>query len=219
MSYSRQDRINLHKNKRGISSGEPTIDDLDEGVPVFRTTIDNETGQSKTTQYIKNKLTVLKSEFKNIGRSESSYLANWYVSKELDLTSNAGVYKMINVPNNSYVTDVKIVIATGITVGSMDIDVGDTADPDRYVNGWDGDGETRILNQIHTFGVSSGATEVGTATGYYYKNQDTINVDINTVATAGSIKLLAYIINNPIPSMSVPGPTTTNPSASQSYGG
>ena len=219
MSYSRQDRINLHKNKRGISSGEPTIDDLDEGVPVFRTTIDNETGQSKTTQYIKNKLTVLKSEFKNIGRSQSGYSANWYVSKELDLTSTAGVYKMIHVPNNSYVTDVKIIIATGITVGSMDIDVGDTTDPDRYVNGWDGDGETRIVNQIHTFGVSSGATEVGTATGYYYENQDTINVDINTVASAGSIRLLAYIINNPLPSMSVPGATITNQTSAGSYGG
>jgi len=216
MSISRQDRINLHKNKRGIASGEPNITELQEGIPVVRSVMDNETGEEKIIQYIKSGPNVLKSNFENAGATKSNYSANWFISKALDLNSGTGVYKMINVPANSYVTDVKIAVVTAITAGSMDIDVGDGDGSDRYINGWDGDNNSNLINQVHTFGISSGATEVGTATGYYYENQDTIDVDINTVASEGSIRLLAYIINNPIESFTTP---LVNRSPAGSYGG
>lgn len=64
-NITRQDRINLHKNRSGISAGKGTLENLTEGVPQFRTEIDHTTGRQKTVQYIKNGLDVLKSEFNN----------------------------------------------------------------------------------------------------------------------------------------------------------
>lgn len=217
MSISRQDRINLHKNKRGIASGEPNITELKEGIPVVRSVIDNETGEEKIIQYIRSGPSVLKSNFENTGAAKSNYSANWFISKALDLSVNTdSPYKMIRVPANSYVIDVKIVVVTAITAGSMDIDVGDGGDSDRYIDGWDGSNNSNLINQVHTFGVSSGATEVGVSTGYYYSSKDTLDVTIGTVATSGSIKLLAYIINNPIESFATP---LVNRSPAGSYGG
>jgi len=71
-NITRQDRINLHKNRSGISAGEGTFENLTEGVPQFRTEIDNTTGRQKTVQYIKNGLDILKSEFKNVDDTEST---------------------------------------------------------------------------------------------------------------------------------------------------
>jgi len=71
-NITRQDRINLHKNQVGISTGEGTFENLTEGVPQFRTEIDHETGRQKTVQYIKSGLDVVKSEFKNLDDTEST---------------------------------------------------------------------------------------------------------------------------------------------------
>jgi hypothetical protein len=65
-NITRQDRINFHKNRSGISAGEGTLENLTEGIPQFRTEIDHKTGRQKTVQYIKNGLDVIKSEFKNV---------------------------------------------------------------------------------------------------------------------------------------------------------
>ena len=71
-NITRQDRINLHKNRSGISAGEGTLENLVEGIPQFRTEIDNTTGRQKTVQYIKSGLDVVKSEFKNLDDTEST---------------------------------------------------------------------------------------------------------------------------------------------------
>jgi len=71
-NITRQDRINLHKNRSGISAGKGTLDNLTEGVPQFRTEIDHTTGRQKTVQYIKNGLDILKSEFKNVDDTGSA---------------------------------------------------------------------------------------------------------------------------------------------------
>ena len=61
----RQDRIDLHKTKRGIASGPPGKDELQEGIPVIRAIEDNSTGEQKTVQYVKNGNTVVSSDFNN----------------------------------------------------------------------------------------------------------------------------------------------------------
>ena len=71
-NFTRQDRINLHKNRSGISAGEGTLENLTEGIPQFRTEIDHKTGREKTVQYIKNGLDVVKSEFKNVDDTGSA---------------------------------------------------------------------------------------------------------------------------------------------------
>ena len=71
-NFTRQDRINFHKNQVGISTGEGTLENLVEGIPQFRTEIDNTTGRQKTVQYIKSGLDVVKSEFKNVDDTGST---------------------------------------------------------------------------------------------------------------------------------------------------
>jgi len=71
-NITRQDRINLHKNRSGISAGEGTLENLTEGIPQFRTEIDHKTGREKTVQYFKNGLDVVKSEFKNVDDTGST---------------------------------------------------------------------------------------------------------------------------------------------------
>ena len=122
--------------------------------------------------------------------------ALWYLSKELDLTSTAAVYPVFNVPAGAYVLEVKVLVTSAITAGSMDIDIGDGDDADCFVNGWDGTAGSITVNSIHSFGISSGATEVGIFTGKYYSSADTIDVDINTVASAGEIKLLVLMADS-----------------------
>ena len=128
--------------------------------------------------------------------------AKWYASSELDLTSTAAVYPVFAVPAGSYVLDIKVLVTSAITAGSMDVDVGDGDDPDRFIDGWDGTAASIDVNTIHSFGQSSSATEVGVDTGAYYSSADTIDVDINTVASAGKIKLLILLATH-IPSSAV----------------
>tara|TARA_R100000458_G_C8067664_1_gene107839 strand:- start:45 stop:482 length:438 start_codon:yes stop_codon:yes gene_type:complete len=117
--------------------------------------------------------------------------AKWYQSDELDLTSTAGVYSVFSVPAGAYVLGVKVLVTSAITAGSMDIDVGDGDDPDMFIDGWDGTAGSVAVNTI--IDVSGSALEAGVATGRYYSSADTIDVDINTVATAGKIKLLVLL--------------------------
>ena len=122
--------------------------------------------------------------------------ALWYLSKELDLTSTAAVYPVFNVPAGAYVLEVKVLVTTVIVAGSMDIDIGDGDDADCYVDGWDGTAGSITGNSIHSFGISSSATEVGVFTGKYYSSADTIDIDINTVATSGAVKLLVLMADS-----------------------
>ena len=195
---TRQDRINLHKNQSGITAGEGTYENLSEGVPQFRTEVDHASGRKKTVQYIKSGLDVVKSEFKNVDKVESEYVNYWAISDELDLTSATGVYKVFAIPAGTYLLDLRILVTSTINAGSMEVDVGDGNDADRYIDCWDGTGGTVESNTIHSFGISSDATEVGTDTGRYYVNADTIDIDINTVATAGKIRLILNLLKNPI---------------------
>ena len=128
--------------------------------------------------------------------------AKWYTSGELDLTSTAGVYPVFPIPAGAYVLEVKVLVTAAITAGSMDIDVGDGTDADRFIDGWDGTAGSVDVNTIHSFGISSSATEVGVDTGAYYSSADTLDVDINTVAGAGKIKLLILLATD-LPSSSV----------------
>ena len=55
------------------------------------------------------------------------------ISDELDLTSTAGVYSVLDVPAGTYVLGVQILVTSAITAGSMDIDIGDGDDADRFI--------------------------------------------------------------------------------------
>jgi hypothetical protein len=116
--------------------------------------------------------------------------AKWYQSSELDLTSTAGVYSVFNVPAGAYVLGIKVLVTSVITAGSADIDVGDGDDPDMFIDGWDCSTGSVLAGSIVLFGGASGASEAGVSSGKYYAAADTIDVDINTVASAGKIKLL-----------------------------
>jgi len=128
--------------------------------------------------------------------------AKWYQSSELDLTSTAGVYPVFTVPAGAYVLGVKILVTSAITAGSADIDVGDGDDPDMFIDGWDCSTGSILAGSIVMFGGASGASEAGVSSGKYYSAVDTIDVDINTVASAGKIKLLVQLATE-IPSSAV----------------
>ena len=58
------------------------------------------------------------------------------ISAQLDLTSTAAVYPVLEVPAGTYVHSIQILVTATITAGSMDIDIGDGDDADRFYDGW-----------------------------------------------------------------------------------
>ena len=113
------------------------------------------------------------------------------VSKELDLTATAAVYPVIHIPAGTYVTGVQILVTAAITVGSMDIDIGDGDAADRFDAAWVAATGALALGSIIDC-PCGGVDGRGVTSGRYYASADTIDVDINTVASAGKIKLLVH---------------------------
>ena len=206
MPLTRQDRINLRKKRDGIGTGEGTIDNLTSGIPEFRTEVDYETGEYKTVQYIKNGLDVVKSEFKNVNAVESAYTANWYLSDEVSLGTSHGVSdgdstQCFKIPAESYVIDIRVIVTTlisGAGSGSMDVNVGDGTNTDMFIDAWTGEGGSLGLNTILAFGRASSATEVGQKTGRYYTDADTLDVLVTDAPTAGKIRLLVFLLQQPL---------------------
>ena len=198
MGLTRQDRINLNKDKKGIASGEPGINDLSEGLPQFRTFFNHITGQQDVVQYIKNGSRVLKSTFKNVGVYESSAIQNWYLSEEVDISSGTGETDVLIIPSSTYVMDVRILITSAITAGSMDINVGIGTNTDVFIDGWDGTAGSTAVDTINAFGRGSSATETGVKVGKFFSTADTLVVDVDVVAGAGKIRLLALLMQNPL---------------------
>ena len=198
MALTRQDRINLHKKKDGIMIGKPGINDLSEGVPEFRTEIDHESGQSNVVQYIRHGAEILKSEFKRPFTSTTDQYAVWHLSDEVDISS-LGTYKVLTIPDNTYLMDIRILVTAVIDSNSnaMRIDVGDGTNTDIYIAGWDGASGSISLHAILLHGQASSVTEPGVKTGKYYEDSDTLDILVNTVATSGKIKLLVLLMRNP----------------------
>ena len=198
MALRREDRVNLHKKKDGIMTGQPSINDLPEGVPQFRTFLDHESGQHNVVQYIRHGAEILKSEFKRPSAPTTDQYAVWHLSDEVDISST-GTYKVLTIPDNTYVMDIRILVTSAITAGSMDIDVGIGTNTDVFVDGWDGTAGSTSVNTINAFGRGSGATETGVKIGKYFSDEDTIDVFIDTSneADAGKIKLLVLLMRNP----------------------
>ena len=203
---TRQDRIRLNKERKGITTGEPGSNEVKEGISEFRMFFDHESGQNKVAQYIRHGSEVLKSDFtstrfgENI-RSDAATVdqyAVWHLSDEVDISST-GTYKVLNVPDNTYVMDVRILVTAVITAGSMDVDVGIGSNVDVFIDGWDGTAGSHALDTINAFGRGSAATETGVKVGKYFLNGDTIDVfiDSGNAATAGKIKLLVLLMRNP----------------------
>ena len=116
------------------------------------------------------------------------------VSKELDLTDTAAVYPVISIPAGTYVLGVQILVTSAITAGSMDIDIGDGDDADRFADAWAAaTGALAVGSVIEC--PCGGVDGRGVTSGRYYVAADTIDVDINTVAGAGKIKLLVHCTN------------------------
>ena len=193
---TRQDRINLHKRKSGIKSVEPSINEMVEGVPEIRTFYNQATGKQDVVQYVKSGSQILKSKFNDIAEDVDNYTSRWYLSDEIDIGST-GTTRAIIVPGGSYLMDVRIVNTETITAGSMDVDVGISSNPDVFIDGWDGSAGSHGGNTINAFGRGSSATETGVKLGKYFDTTDHIRVVVNTAATSGKIKLMAWLITNP----------------------
>ena len=111
------------------------------------------------------------------------------ISHELDLTSSAGVYPVMEIPAGTYVTKVQILVTAAITVGSMDIDVGDGDDADRFIDGWAAATGALALGSI----IDCPGAGAGVTSGRYYAAADTLDIDINVVAGAGKVRLLVHV--------------------------
>ena len=196
MALRREDRVNLHKKKDGIMTGQPSINDLPEGIPQFRTFLDHESGQHNVVQYIRHGAEILKSEFKRPSAPTMDQYAVWHLSDEVDISST-GTYKVLTIPDNTYVIDIRIFVTAAITAGSMDIDVGDGTNTDIYIDGWDGSSGSISLNAILLHGQASSVTESGVKTGKYYEDTDTLDILVNDAADSGKIKLLVLLMRNP----------------------
>ena len=114
------------------------------------------------------------------------------ISEEIDLNAaGTGAHPVINVPLGTYVTGVQIVVTTVIVAGSMDVDIGDGDDVDRFADAWAAATGALALGSIIDCPCGS-TTGLGVQSGRYYAAGDTIDVKINTVATSGKIRLLVH---------------------------
>ena len=197
----RQDRINLYKNKRGIGTGTPGKDELSEGIPVIRTVIDNITGQQKTVQYVKDGNNLVSSNFNNVGLSTNNHSAQWHLSREVHIGSGGtSAIEVIFVPAGTYILDIKILITSSF-LGSYEIDIGDGNDTNRFINGWTGTTDVNE-NNIISPGLRGDETdaESGISAGYFYTENDTIDVLPITAPTNAftKMRLLVLMLKNPI---------------------
>ena len=113
------------------------------------------------------------------------------VSKELDLTDTAAVYPVISIPAGTYVLGVQILVTSAITAGSMDIDIGDGDDADRYADAWAAATGALALGSVIDC-PCGGVDGRGVTSGRYYAAADTIDIITNTVATSGKVRLLGH---------------------------
>ena len=116
------------------------------------------------------------------------------ISKEQDLTDTAAVYPVIKIPAGTYVLGVQILVTSVITAGSMDIDIGDGDDGDRFADAWAAATGALAVGSVIDC-PCGGVDGRGVQAGRYYAASDTIDVDINTVASAGKIRLLVHCTN------------------------
>ena len=116
------------------------------------------------------------------------------ISKDFDLTSSAATYPVIKIPAGTYVLGIQILVTSAITAGSMDIDVGDGDDTDRYANAWAAATGALALGSVIDCPCGS-TTGLGVQSGRYYVASDTIDITVNTVAGAGSCRLLVHCTN------------------------
>ena len=80
----------------------------------------------------------------------------------------------------------------------MSINVGITTNTDVFIDAWDGSSGTTAEGTINVFGRAVGATEVGAKLGKFFSSADNIVVNVGTAATAGEIKILALLLQNPV---------------------
>ena len=114
------------------------------------------------------------------------------ISAELDLNAaGTGAHPVMHIPLGTYVTGVQIVVTTVIVAGSMDIDIGDGDDADRYADAWAAATGALALGSIIDC-PCGGVDGRGVTSGRYYAAADTLDVTINTVATSGKIRLLVH---------------------------
>ena len=198
MPYSRQDRINLYKNSTGVSSGEATSNSP-LNTPQTRIVTDDVTGEERVVQYIRTESGVKEINYSDPNNVPDDGIARWHISRELNLnTLGTGVHPIMKIPSSTYLLEMRILITSDITVGSMDVDLGDGVDADAFINGWDGTSGSHNSPWLHLVGVSASLTEAGKKTGKFYSSDDTLDLKINGVASAGKIKVLALLLSKPI---------------------
>ena len=198
---SRQDRIRINKDRKGIGYGKPSITEIKEGIPEFRTFHDSITGEQTIKQYIRRGARLYESDFSTGSRGDTQQSALWYLSKEV-VVSSTGTTKALGFESGTYIMDVRILVTSAITAGSMDVDVGIGSNVDVFIDGWDGTAGSNALGTINAFGRGSAATETGVKVGKFFTTADTIDVLVNTAATVtdptGKIRLLVLMVKNPV---------------------
>ena len=213
MARTRHERMSLRRISTGLDRGvEPGggqySDEFKNGVPVFRRIFNSDTGEYQVVQYIRDGNRILQSEFTDTvsTRTETTpstasnigeYSSVWYLSSKVSLTST-GTTSVIGVPANTYVLDVRVLVTSAITAGSMPINVGIPTNTDVFIDAWDGSSGTTAEGTINVFGRAVGATEVGAKLGKFFSSSDNIVVNVGTAATAGEIKILALLLQNPV---------------------
>ena len=205
MPLTRQDRIALRKKQTGAISQEPSMQDLDENIPVLSNTVDPNTGLFKTTQWVKSGGNLFKSDLVNNNKEESDYSANWLLSDIMTiggLTSLPSSQSVYRIPANTFIVDIRILVSTSITgggSGNADIDVGDGTNTDMFINGWTCAAGTVSEGTIIAFGRAENAPDsmTGHKTGLYYSSEDTLDIRVNDSPSAGAIRLLILEVRNP----------------------
>ena len=112
------------------------------------------------------------------------------ISAQIDCNAATGVTQAVEVPAGAIVYRVAVLAETAITSGTatIDIDVGDGVNPDRYF-----DALAAVTKyDLVTAPVPATTTTPAEVGGRYYATADTIDVDINATALTGSIRILVW---------------------------
>lgn len=113
------------------------------------------------------------------------------ISKGISVAATNTTTQAVSIPLGAYVT--KVALMCTVRAGSVDVDVGDGDNADRYADGITAMTANDILNLPNVASGTDATNEVG---GRYYAAADTIDVVENTTGSAnvgvGSVKVLVW---------------------------
>lgn len=114
---------------------------------------------------------------------------HWLISEAITEADTNTTKPVLEIPANTFVTDVICIVTEAFTGGTPSLDIGDGADPDGWI-------DTVDITEAGTTGAYKGSAYASeyAPSGKYYAAADTIDAVISASLTNGTAYVLAYCV-------------------------